>query len=168
MKQTDYSELLSQLREVARKAGSEIMKVYESSIDVNIKTDGSPVTLADEAAERVILNKLESIVPDILIVSEENASSHNLEASDQFFLIDPLDGTKEFLKKDGLGSFTVNIGLIENGIPTLGVVFAPALNRMFFASTMTGAFEEYEGDIKEKALNFKIYVNNLLNFKMCM
>ena len=59
MKQTDYSELLSQLREVARKAGSEIMKVYESSIDVNIKTDGSPVTLADEAAERVILNKLE-------------------------------------------------------------------------------------------------------------
>lgn len=149
MKQTDYSELLSQLREVARKAGSEIMKVYESSIDVNIKTDGSPVTLADEAAERVILNKLESIVPDILIVSEENASSHNLEASDQFFLIDPLDGTKEFLKKDGLGSFTVNIGLIENGIPTLGVVFAPALNRMFFASTLTGAFEESNGEINE-------------------
>ncbi len=149
MKQTDYSELLSQLREVARKAGSEIMKVYESSIDVNIKTDGSPVTLADEAAERVILNKLESIVPDILIVSEENASSHNLEASDQFFLIDPLDGTKEFLKKDGLGSFTVNIGLIESGIPTLGVVFAPALNRMFFASTLTGAFEESNGEINE-------------------
>lgn len=149
MKQIDYSELLSQLREVARKAGSEIMQVYESSIDVNIKTDGSPVTLADEAAERVILNKLESIAPDILIVSEENASSHNLEASDQFFLIDPLDGTKEFLKKDGLGSFTVNIGLIESGIPTLGVVFAPALNRMFFASTLTGAFEESNGEINE-------------------
>ena len=145
----EYSELLRELRIIAREAGSEIMKIYESSIDVNFKIDGSPVTLADEAAEKIILTKLNTIAPDILIVSEENASSHSFEARDQFFLIDPLDGTKEFLKKDGLGSFTVNIGLIENGIPTLGVVFAPALNRMFFASTMTGAFEEYEGDIKK-------------------
>ena len=149
MTKIEYSELLSELRPIAREAGSEIMKIYESSIDVNFKIDGSPVTLADEAAEKIILTKLNTIAPDILIVSEENASSHNFEARDQFFLIDPLDGTKEFLKKDGLGSFTVNIGLIENGIPTLGVVFAPALNRMFFASALTGAFEEHEGDIKE-------------------
>ena len=122
----EYSELLTELREVARDAGTEIMKIYESSIDVNFKHDGSPVTLADEAAEKVILSRLKKITPDIPIVSEENATSHKLKASNQFFLIDPLDGTKEFLKKDGLGSFTVNIGLIENGIPTLGVVFAPA------------------------------------------
>ncbi|MGB1150916.1 MAG: 3'(2'),5'-bisphosphate nucleotidase CysQ family protein, partial [Candidatus Pseudothioglobus sp.] len=115
MTKIEYSELLSELRPIAREAGSEIMKIYESSIDVNFKIDGSPVTVADEAAEKIILTKLNTIAPDILIVSEENASSHNFEARDQFFLIDPLDGTKEFLKKDGLGSFTVNIGLIENG-----------------------------------------------------
>jgi 3'(2'), 5'-bisphosphate nucleotidase len=127
----EYSELLGELREVARDAGTEIMKIYESSFDVNYKHDGSPVTLADEATEKVILSKLKKIIPDIPIVSEENASSHELDAGCQFFLIDPLDGTKELLKKDGLGSFTVNIGLIENGVPTLGVGFAPALNRMF-------------------------------------
>jgi 3'(2'), 5'-bisphosphate nucleotidase len=145
----EYSELLTELREVARDAGSEIMKIYESSFDVNYKGDGSPVTLADQAAEKLILSQLKKIIPDIPIVSEENASSHELEAGDQFFLIDPLDGTKEFLKKDGLGSFTVNIGLIEKGIPTLGVVFAPALNRMFFASNLTGAFEESGNGFKE-------------------
>ena len=149
MKRIEYPQLLDELKLVAQDAGREIMKIYESSFDVNYKGDGSPVTLADQAAEKIILTKLNTIAPEILIVSEENASSHSFEASNQFFLIDPLDGTKEFLKKDGLGSFTVNIGLIENGIPTLGVVFAPALNRMFFASTMTGAFEEYEGGTKE-------------------
>jgi 3'(2'), 5'-bisphosphate nucleotidase len=149
MKTIEYPQLLDELKLVARDAGREIMKIYESSFDVNYKGDGSPVTLADQAAEKIILTKLNTIAPDILIVSEENASSHSFEASNQFFLIDPLDGTKEFLKKDGLGSFTVNIGLIENGIPTLGVVFAPALNRMFFASTLTGAFEESASDTKE-------------------
>ena len=138
MKTIEYPQLLDELKLVARDAGREIMKIYESSFDVNYKGDGSPVTLADQAAEKLILSQLKKIIPDIPIVSEENASSHELEAGDQFFLIDPLDGTKEFLKKDGLGSFTVNIGLIENGIPTLGVVFAPALNRMFFASNLTG------------------------------
>ena len=140
MKTIEYPQLLDELKLVARDAGREIMKIYESSFDVNYKDDGSPVTLADKAAEKVILSRLKKIIPDIPIVSEENSSSHELEASNQFFLIDPLDGTKEFLKKDGLGSFTVNIGLIENGIPTLGVVFAPALNRMFFGSTSNRSF----------------------------
>ena len=145
----EYSELLTELREVVRDAGSEIIKIYESSFDINYKGDGSPVTLADQASEKLILSQLKKIIPNIPIVSEENASSHELEPGDKFFLIDPLDGTKEFLKKDGLGSFTVNIGLIENGIPTLGVVFAPALNRMFFASNLTGAFEESENGLNE-------------------
>ena len=144
----DYSYLLKELQIAAREAGNEIMKIYANSIKVDYKEDGSPVTLADQAAENVILNKLKEIIPEILIISEENSSSHGAKATDQFFLIDSLDGTKEFLKKDGLGSFTVNIGLIENGIPTLGVVYAPALNRMFFASVSTGAFEESNGLIK--------------------
>ena len=149
MVQIEYSQLLGELRKVARDAGLEIMQIYESSIDVDFKDDGSPVTLADQAAEKIILKRLKDIIPHIPIVSEENASSHHLEASDQFCLIDPLDGTKEFLKKDGLGSFTVNIGLIEKGVPTLGVVFAPALNRMFFASTPSGAYEETENGIEK-------------------
>ena len=149
MKTIEYPQLLDELKLVARDAGREIMKIYESSFDVNYKDDGSPVTLADKAADKVILSRLKNIIPNIPIVSEENSSSHDLDVSNQFFLIDPLDGTKEFLKKDGLGSFTVNIGLIENGIPTLGVVFAPALNRMFFGSTLTGAFEESDVEFKE-------------------
>ena len=152
METIDYSYLLKELQIAAREAGNEIMKIYANSIKVNYKVDGSPVTLADQAAEHVILKKLKEIVPEILIISEEDSSSHNLKATDQFFLIDPLDGTKEFLKKDGLGSFTVNIGLIENGIPTLGVVYAPALKRMFFASVSSGAFEESNDLIKPIAI----------------
>jgi 3'(2'), 5'-bisphosphate nucleotidase len=152
MKTIEYPQLLDELKLVARDAGREIMKIYENSIDFNFKDDGSPVTLADEAAEKIILKSLNDIIPDISIVSEEDSSSHQLKASDQFFLIDPLDGTKEFLKQDGLGSFTVNIGLIENGIPTLGVVYAPALDRMFFASSATGAYEESHNGIQKIAI----------------
>ena len=138
----NYPFLLKELQIAARDAGNEIMKIYASSIEASYKEDGSPVTLADKAAEYIILKKLKDIAPDILIISEESSMSHKLQSASQFFLIDPLDGTKEFLKKDGLGSFTVNIGLIENGIPTLGIVYAPALNRMFFASSSSGSFEE--------------------------
>jgi len=144
----DYSQLLIELQKAARDAGNEIMKIYANSIEANYKEDGSPITLADQVAEVIILDKLKEIAPEIPVISEENTSSHNLSATEQFFLIDPLDGTKEFLKKDGLGSFTVNIGLIENSTPTLGVVFAPALDRMFFASYLTGAFEDSDDLIK--------------------
>ena len=94
MVQINYSQLLDALPKVARNAGHEIMKIYENSIEVNFKDDGSPVTLADEAAEQIILKKLKEIIPDVPIVSEENVSSHNSDATDQFFLIDPRDGTK--------------------------------------------------------------------------
>ena len=144
----DYSQLLEELQKVARDAGNEIMKIYTSTVEANYKEDGSPVTLADQVAEHIIHNKLKEIIPEIPVISEEDSSTHNSKVADQFFLIDPLDGTKEFLKKDGLGSFTVNIGLIEHGKPTLGVVYAPALNRMFFASTITGAFEESANQTK--------------------
>ena len=79
--------------------------------------DGSPVTAADRAAEKIILEALAKKAPQIAVVSEENERSHGLAAPDRFFLVDPLDGTKEFLKKDEAGAFTVNIALIENGRP---------------------------------------------------
>ena len=144
----NYSKLLIEMQQAARDAGNEIMKIYAKSIEIDYKEDGSPVTLADKVAEVIILEKLKQVAPEITVISEENVRSHKLSATKQFFLIDPLDGTKEFLKQDGLGSFTVNIGLIENGTPTLGVVFAPALDRMFFASTLTGAFENSNSLVK--------------------
>lgn len=117
------------------------MDVYQSGFDHAIKADGSPVTKADEAAERIIISGLANHAPNIDVVSEENDDSHRLSVPAIFFLVDPLDGTKEFLKCDGKGAFTVNIALIENKEPTIGIVYAPALGRMFFGSKGNGAFE---------------------------
>jgi len=137
-----YQDLIDALKPVARDAGAKIMAVYAKDPKADFKGDGSPVTEADQAAEAVILPALERLAPEIAVISEENAASHNLKAPERFFLVDPLDGTKEFLKRDGKGSFTVNIALIENGLPVMGVVFAPALNRMFAGAAGLGAEEE--------------------------
>ena len=131
------------------KAGKIIMEIYQGEITRKIKTDGSPVTDADKAAEKIILSKLNKLVPKILVVSEEAPESHSKVSREKFFLVDPLDGTKEFLKKDGKGSFTVNIGLIENHIPVMGIVYAPALGRLFFGAQSFGAWEVFNG-IKTK------------------
>jgi len=138
-------DLAEALEPVACAAGREIMTIYETGTGADIKRDGSPVTAADRAADAVILAALAKIAPDIAIVSEENAASHAMEAPERFFLVDPLDGTKEFLKRDGKGSFTVNIALVESGTPVMGVVFAPALDRMFTGASGAGARETTAG-----------------------
>lgn len=135
----DYAKLISSLIPAVHEAGAAIMKIYQSMPDAKTKADGSPVTEADRAAEKILLGALNSCAPDITIISEENAASHSLKAPEKFFLVDPLDGTREFLKRDGKGSFTVNVGLIENGEPTLGIVYAPALGDMFTGSKNLGA-----------------------------
>ena len=122
-------------------AGNKIMQIHARGVTANSKSDGSPVTEADEAAEKILLARLAEAAPDITVISEENANSHTIAASDRFFLVDPLDGTKEFLKADGKGAFTVNVALIENGVPVFGIVYAPALDRMFIGSAENGAFE---------------------------
>ncbi len=142
---TNYSKMIEVLEPVARDAGNAIMEVYRKGVTAETKGDGSPVTEADQRAEAIILKTLKSEFPEITIISEENAASHSLAAPERFFLVDPLDGTKEFLKQDGKGSFTVNIALVENGIPTMGVVFAPALDRMFSGSIKAGAHENGAG-----------------------
>ena len=123
--------LLAALIAVARQAGDKILEFQGAGIQAEWKGDGSPVTAADQAAEALILPVLKRLAPDVPIVSEENAASHSLVAPDRFWLVDPLDGTKEFLKTDNRGAFTVNIALIEACLPTLGLVYAPALNRLF-------------------------------------
>lgn len=141
----DYAGLLEQLTPVARAAGAAIMEVYEQPPEATYKDDGSPVTAADEAAEAIILPALKSVAPDITIISEENAASHAVAAPDTFFLVDPLDGTKEFLRRDGRGSFTVNIALISGGVPVFGIVYAPALDRLFDGADGLGARETVDG-----------------------
>ncbi|MBO9446674.1 3'(2'),5'-bisphosphate nucleotidase CysQ [Ruegeria sp. R14_0] len=127
----DFDALKAALIPVAREAGAKIMEVYEKPAEAEFKGDGSPVTEADAAAEAIILPALHAAAPSVTVISEENAASHALAAPETFFLVDPLDGTKEFLKRDGKGSFTVNIALIDKGRPVFGIVYAPALDRMF-------------------------------------
>ena len=140
----NYQKLVDELAIVAREAGAKIMEVYAKDPEAEFKGDGSPVTEADQAAEAIILPALAKLAPEITIISEENAASHLLAAPERFFLVDPLDGTKEFLKRDGKGSFTVNIALIENGEPTMGVVYAPALDRLFTGIVGVGSKEGNE------------------------
>lgn len=117
---------------LCREAGAAIMDVYDTDFEARAKADASPVTEADLAADRIIVEALQAAFPDIAIVTEERASSHEGERPERFFLIDPLDGTKEFVKRGG--DFTVNIALIDKGVPVRGYVFAPALNRMFWTA----------------------------------
>jgi 3'(2'), 5'-bisphosphate nucleotidase len=118
------STLLDSCIGIADLAGEEILRVYDRpEIAATLKDDSSPLTEADLAAHNVIVPALENLTPDILVVSEESAEKS--EGEGVFWLVDPLDGTKEFINRNG--EFTVNIALIENGVPVLGVVLAPAL-----------------------------------------
>ena len=139
--QIDDSALVKALIAPVQHAGRVIMDFYQTDSSAETKADGSPVTKADQAAEAILLAEVAALAPSIQVISEENAASHNLVASQEFFLVDPLDGTKEFIKPRGDGAFTVNIGLIRNGEPVMGIVFAPALDRLFFGSLGNGAFE---------------------------
>jgi len=134
------SSLCHQLITVALEAGSVIMDHYHAGVEISLKDDKSPVTLADTDAEAIILAALEKIAPEIPVISEEAASRGVIpEIGNRFFLVDPLDGTREFIRHND--EFTVNIALIEDNIPTMGIVYAPALSRMFFAPASDEAFE---------------------------
>ncbi|MCA1909292.1 MAG: 3'(2'),5'-bisphosphate nucleotidase CysQ [Magnetospirillum sp.] len=120
-------DLLLPLEHAARDAGRVIMDIYAQDFAVKFKGENDPVTAADGQAEAVILPVLRHLTPDIPIVAEEEAAAGRIpDVGADFWLVDPLDGTKEFVKKNG--EFTVNIGLIQGGVPVLGVVYAPALD----------------------------------------
>jgi 3'(2'), 5'-bisphosphate nucleotidase len=122
----DHARLLAVCADAARRAAAAIMAVYAADFGVRRKDDASPVTLADERAEAIILEALCAAAPEIPVIAEEKAAAHGLPeaAPRRFFLVDPLDGTKEFISRNG--EFTVNIALVEDGIPVLGVVHVPA------------------------------------------
>jgi len=136
---TDYPRLLDDLAEAAREAGEAIRTVVARGFDFQIKGDSSPVTEADHAAELVILTALARAAPGVPVIAEEEVAAGRIPAHDDtYFLVDPLDGTKEFVR--GGMDYTVNIGLIEGNAPTLGVVFAPATGRLHGGLIGSGAW----------------------------
>lgn len=132
--------LLEAVERIAREAGDAIMKVYARDFSVEEKEDKSPLTEADQAAHHVIVRGLKGLPVQLPILSEEDMEGFSgVDAQGRYWLVDPLDGTKEFIKRNG--EFTVNIALIENGVPVLGVVTAPALGTAYVAAEGVGAFK---------------------------
>ncbi len=136
----NYDTLIPVIRKLAIEAGDKIMEIYNAAdFDVKVKSDDSPVTAADEAADAIISAGLRAAFPDVMLVTEEQAESHTARG-ETFLIVDPLDGTKEFIHRRG--DFTVNIAYVENGVPQRGVVYAPAKNRMFFTRADGQSVEE--------------------------
>jgi 3'(2'), 5'-bisphosphate nucleotidase len=130
---------LAEVERIARAAGALVMQVYATDFAVQGKADASPVTLADERAEACIVPALQALTPGVPVVAEEAASRGELPAlKNRFWLVDPLDGTREFVSRNG--EFTVNIALIEEGLPVLGVVLVPAQDRLYAGLVGQGAW----------------------------
>ena len=138
------------LNNIARRAGEKILKHYHSGITVDRKDDNSPLTQADMEAHREIVKGLKDSYPEIPIISEESTvPEYEVRKNwSRFFLVDPLDGTKEFIKRNG--EFTVNIALIENGVPVAGVVYIPADDTLYYADNNNGAFKQQGSSDPEK------------------
>ncbi len=147
----DPENFLELVIRVSVQAGQEIMKIYSTDFDVEIKDDQSPLTVADKNANSVITEAL--LKTRLPILSEEGKQIPYNERSawDRFWMVDPLDGTKEFIKKNG--EFTVNIALIEKNAPSIGVIFAPALGTLYFGSPSTGSWIIKDAAAKVTALN---------------
>ena len=151
---------IQKLNKIAKDAGAAIMNIYSQPIEVEQKADDSPLTLADRESNRIILEGLQKNYSDIPYISEETRQFPYEERKnwEYFWLIDPLDGTKEFIKKND--EFTVNIALINNGVPELGVVYLPAKDILYYAIKGQGSFKvEQNGDPK------KIYARQLQDKK---
>jgi 3'(2'), 5'-bisphosphate nucleotidase len=141
----DEKALLEALVVAARAAGAEILKLVEAGFEIETKNDESPVTVCDRAAEQVILEFLRQAAPGVPVIAEEEVAAGRIPAHDDtYFLVDPLDGTKEFIR--GGDDYTVNIGLIAGGVPRLGVVYQPAVDKLWAGLVGEGAFVEENGE----------------------
>jgi 3'(2'), 5'-bisphosphate nucleotidase len=151
MNPCDY---LNEVRTLARQAGEKILEVYNSEFAVEQKDDKSPLTAADMASHKAIVARLGELTPDIPVLSEEAANISYAKRSGwhTYWLIDPLDGTKEFIKRNG--EFTVNIALIHDGVPVLGVVHVPVSGVTYAACEGQGAVKEVPGE-GEKAISVR-------------
>lgn len=122
------------------------MRFYDGEVTVTWKTDASPLTAADQASHDFLVKSLQLLIPETTVISEESqeAITGSIEGGRMFWLVDPLDGTKEFLK--GTNEFTVNVALIEAGLPVLGVVHAPALNLTYYGGRNFGSWRQADGE----------------------
>ena len=143
--------LIQNIIAIARKAGDAIMEIYATDFNVELKGDNSPLTAADKKSNEVIITELEKIYPDIPRISEETKLTPFEERKNwkRYWLIDPIDGTIEFIKRNG--EFTVNIALVENGVTVLGVVYAPAKQLMYYGDKVNGSFLQ-EGNLSPQKL----------------
>ncbi len=137
---------IERLIPIAIEAGHQILEIYKTDFDIEIKGDNSPLTLADKKSNAVIIEALKDSYPDIPIISEENKLIAFIERKnwEYCWMVDPLDGTKEFIKKNG--EFTVNIALIHKGVPIAGIVHVPAKDVTYYAQKGKGAFKIQEGN----------------------
>ena len=136
----DFERLTAEMRRLALAAGERIMAIYSADdFEVRSKLDDSPVTAADEAADALISDGLRTAFPDVALITEEQAATHGQVAS-SFLIVDPLDGTKEFVQRRG--DFTVNIAYVKKGVPVRGVVYAPAKGRLFYTTADGRSVEE--------------------------
>lgn len=135
------NQLLNEIIELAKEAGNAILTFYKKKLEIQVKSDNTPVTVADLKAHTVIVEKLQTLTPNIPILSEEDADiDYEVRRGwHRYWLIDPLDGTKEFIHETD--EFTVNIALIDNGKAVLGVIYAPVLQSLYFASKGFGAYK---------------------------
>ena len=161
----DQQKMMNVFRLLCLEAGDIIMKIYESNnFGIDLKSDNSPVTLADRAADEHISNGIRNEFGHIQLITEEQTLTH-CKASDSFIIVDPLDGTKEFINRNG--DFTINIAYVENGVPILGVVYAPAKKRLFYTDIKGGSVEEeppynFLKPGKVRQLNLRVPDNNKL------
>ncbi|MCK5720066.1 MAG: 3'(2'),5'-bisphosphate nucleotidase CysQ [Thiomargarita sp.] len=135
-------ELLNTINQIAKTAGEKILEVYSTAFEVEKKSDNSPLTMADKLAHETIIAELNKISPNYPILSEESTQIPYKERASwqRYWLVDPLDGTREFVKRNG--EFTVNIAFIDNGKPILGVVYVPVTQVNYFAAAGIGAFKQ--------------------------
>ena len=139
------SDLAQATAKIAREAAEKIMEVYETDFEVRNKTDRTPLTRADMASHDVICSELAGLTPEIPVLSEEAAHIPyaTRKTWEQYWLVDPLDGTREFIKRNG--EFTVNIALIRDNYPVLGVIYAPVMNLCYYAAENNGAYKQGNG-----------------------
>jgi 3'(2'), 5'-bisphosphate nucleotidase len=143
-------QLISSVVEIAKEAGIAITEIYNSDFDYQLKKDLSPITAADNLSHNIITERLKTLTPNIPILSEENCNIPYKIRSQwtQYWLVDPLDGTKEFISKNG--EFTVNIALIENNTPIFGVIDIPVTNETYWGSKVNGSFcSDANNDVKQ-------------------
>lgn len=136
----DQNKLLEVMKKLAQEAGELILEIYGTDFDVDYKEDASPLTLADRRANEHIVQGLQKHFPEYAILSEEMKDDGGRRSNEYCFIVDPLDGTKEFVKRNG--QFTVNIALAYQQHPVVGVIFVPVTGDLYFASTETGAWKQ--------------------------